>query len=256
MTFSIFLPPIADHKNQQFQLVPALFWLSGMTCTDQNFVLKAGAQKYAAEKGIALICPDTSPRGKGVPSDPGGNWDFGHGAGFYINATEPPWNINYNMYGYVVEELPRYIFQHFPIDSDRVSIFGHSMGGHGALMIAFKNPGVFKSISAFAPLVSPIDCSLGSNAFKKYLGNDLNKWKQYDSCSLISEVSEKLPVLIDQGDQDEFLEDQLKTELLQSASERYSYSMNIRFQKGYDHSYFFISSFIEDHIKFHAGFLN
>lgn len=251
MQFSIYLPPQAEEVK-----VPVLYWLSGLTCTDQNFVTKAGAQKYAAEYGIAIVCPDTSPRGEGIPDDPEGYWDFGLGAGFYVNATQEPWATNYQMYDYVVEELPHLVNVSFPVDSGRVGIFGHSMGGHGALMIALKNPERFKSASAFAPIVAPSQCPWGEKAFSHYLGSYKENWLQYDSCELIKQAQSHMPILVDQGEADEMLETQLKTELLIEAAESVQYPMQIRYQAGYDHSYFFIASFIEDHLEFHAHFLN
>ena len=252
MQFSVFLPPQAgQHK------VPVLYWLSGLTCTDQNFVTKAGAQKYAAERGIAIICPDTSPRGEAVPDDPDGNWDFGLGAGFYVNATRQPWAKNYQMYDYVLSELPAIVNTNFAVDSQRVSISGHSMGGHGALVIALKNPRRFKSVSAFSPIVSPVNCAWGKKALGNYLGNNPVNWEPYDSCALVrrADTGFRLPVLVDQGSADDFLAEQLKTELLLKASEEADYPMSIRYLEGYDHSYFFIASFIAEHIQFHARFL-
>ena len=249
MTFSIYLPPQAEQGP-----VPALYWLSGLTCTDENFVIKAGAQQYAAQYGVAIIAPDTSPRGEGVPDDPEGAYDIGLGAGFYVNATQSPWNQHYHMYDYVVTELPELINGEFPIDGTRTSIFGHSMGGHGALTIALKNPNKYKSVSAFSPICSPINCPWGQKAFNQYLGDDQEVWKQYDTVELVkqSPSTQHLPVLIDQGDRDDFLKDQLKPELLKTACYIENYPMTIRMQPGYDHSYHFISSFIGEHIKFHA----
>lgn len=251
MQFSIFLPPQAQDKR-----VPLLYWLSGLTCTDQNFVTKAGAQKYATELGIAIVCPDTSPRGDGVPDDPDGAWDFGLGAGFYVDATRQPWSKNYRMYSYIVDELPELVNANFQVDSSRVSVSGHSMGGHGALTIALKNPDSFKSVSAFSPVVSPINCPWGQKALGNYLGADQSDWQQYDTCSLIRTAKRQLPVLIDQGGADNFLESELKTELLIEASQQANYPMDVRYQEGYDHSYFFIASFIEEHMNFHARYLN
>lgn len=255
MTFAIYLPPQAN-----LGAVPVLYWLSGLTCTDENFVIKAGAQQYAAEYGLAIVVPDTSPRGddingEPVPDDPQGNYDFGYGAGFYLNATQQPWARNYRMYDYITEELPELINQRFPVDSTRTSIFGHSMGGHGALTIAMKNPGRFKSVSAFAPIVSPPQSGFGQKALHGYLGDDPSDWQPYDSCYLVAQAEEHLPVLIDQGDADEFLDDHLKTELLIKAAEQAGYPMDIRMQPGYDHSYFFVASFIGEHIRFHAKYL-
>lgn len=247
MTFSIFLPPQADASK-----VPVLYWLSGLTCTDQNFVTKAGAQQYATKHGIAIICPDTSPRGENVPDDPDSAWDFGLGAGFYVNATQQPWSEHYRMYDYVVDELPALIAQHFPVDASRSAISGHSMGGHGALTIAFRNPEQYKSVSAFSPIVSPINCPWGEKALGNYLGQDKTTWAAHDTCALLAQATTKLPTLVDQGTADSFLREQLKTELLVEAAEAANYPMQIRYQDGYDHSYFFIATFIEEHIAFHA----
>ena len=251
MTFSIYLPPQA--KNGK---VPMVWWLSGLTCTDQNFVTKAGAQGFAAELGIAIVCPDTSPRGDDVPDDPESAYDFGLGAGFYVNATQAPWSANYHMYDYVVEELPALINQGFAVDGARAAISGHSMGGHGALTIALKNPDKYQSVSAFAPIVSPLNCPWGEKALGNYIGADRADWAQYDTCALVSSAQTHLPVLVDQGTADNFLQEQLKTELLIEASDKAGYPMQIRYQDGYDHSYFFIASYIAEHLEFHARFLN
>jgi len=248
MTFSIFLPPQAEQGK-----VPVLYWLSGLTCTDENFVTKAGAQRYAAELGIAIVTPDTSPRGEGVPDDPEGAYDFGLGAGFYVNATQAPWSDHYHMYDYISCELPALVGAEFPVDDSRVGISGHSMGGHGALTIALKNPGRFKSVSAFAPICSPLHCPWGEKALGNYLGDDREAWAQYDTCALLSRASERLPILVDQGDADNFLEEQLQTPLLEQAAQEADYPMTIRMQPGYDHSYFFIASFIGEHLAFHAA---
>jgi len=250
MTLSIYLPPQADQRA-----VPALYWLSGLTCTDENFVIKAGAQRYAAEYGIALIAPDTSPRGEGVPDDPTGAYDVGLGAGFYLNATRRPWDRHYRMYDYVVDELPRLINDHFPVDHEKIALSGHSMGGHGALTIALKNPDRYRSVSAFAPVCSPMHCPWGEKALGTYLGDDRNSWRQYDSCELISQASHHLPILVDQGKADDFLDTQLKPHLLAEAAQQAGYPLDIRYRPGYDHSYFFISSFIGDHLRFHAQHL-
>ncbi|MEQ9021489.1 MAG: S-formylglutathione hydrolase, partial [Pseudomonadales bacterium] len=218
------------------------------------FVIKAGAQRYAAEQGIAIVCPDTSPRGKDIPDDPDGAFDFGLGAGFYVNATQSPWAKNYRMYDYVVNELPGLVNANFKVDPDRVGISGHSMGGHGALTIGLKNPDKYLSITAFAPIVSPIHCPWGQKALGNYLGEDQSGWCAYDSCELIKAAKEHMPVLVDQGEADDFLEEQLKTELLVEAAEQAGYPMQIRYQQGYDHSYFFVASFIGDHLEFHSEF--
>lgn len=250
MQFSIFLPPQAEVGP-----VPVLYWLSGLTCNDQNFVTKAGAQQYASEFGIAIVCPDTSPRGENVPDDADGAWDFGLGAGFYLNATEQPWQKNYRMYDYVLEELPDVVNANFAVDAERQGIFGHSMGGHGALTIGLRNPDRYRSISAFSPIVAPTKCDWGKKAFSSYLGKDKELWKQYDSCKLIGKAKDHLPILIDQGEDDDFLEEQLLTERIIKAAEKAEYAMQVRFQPGYDHSYFFIASFVRDHIEFHSEFL-
>lgn len=247
MTFSIYLPPQAEKGP-----VPVLYWLSGLTCNDENFVQKAGAQQHAAEHGIAIVCPDTSPRGDGVADDPEGAYDMGLGAGFYVNATQQPWVEHYQMYSYITDELPALINGEFPVDSQRASISGHSMGGHGALTIALKNPGQYKSVSAFSPIVSPLSCPWGDKVLSNYLGDDRETWAQYDSVELVKSATDHLPVLVDQGDSDNFLVEQLKTELLISAAGKADYPMQIRMQPNYDHSYFFIATFIGEHIAFHA----
>ncbi len=248
MTFSIYLPPAADAGE-----VPLLFWLSGLTCTDENFVTKAGAQRYAAEHAIAIVAPDTSPRGEGVPDDAEGAYDFGLGAGFYLNATQSPWNTHYRMYDYIVDELPALVAAEFPVDTDRAGIFGHSMGGHGALTIALKNPGRFRSVSAFSPICAPMQCPWGEKALGNYLGRDRDAWREYDTTELVRTAQERLPVLIDQGSADDFLAEQLRTPLLEEACQAADYPMTIRMQSGYDHSYFFIASFVGEHVDFHAG---
>ena len=250
MHFSIYLPPqVSDGP------VPVLYWLSGLTGTDENFVIKAGAQRVASELGLAIIMGDTSPRGEDVPDDPGQAYDFGLGAGFYLNATQAPWDKHYKMYDYVTQELPALINDNFPVDSSRQSIFGHSMGGHGALSIALKNPDKYKSVSAFAPIVSPINCPWGRKAFKSYLGEDVSIWQEYDSAALIAKATTHLPMLVDQGTADEFLENQLKPELLLEAAEKAGYPLQFIVREGYDHSYFFIASFIEEHLRFHEKIL-
>ncbi|WP_439134596.1 S-formylglutathione hydrolase [Pseudomaricurvus sp.] len=254
MHFSVYLPPQAETGK-----VPVLYWLSGLTCTDENFVQKAGAQRVAAELGVAIVTPDTSPRGEGVADDPEGAYDFGLGAGFYLNATQAPWNEHYRMYDYISSELPDLIEASFPVDGQRAGIFGHSMGGHGALTIGVKNPQRFKSISAFAPIVAPTQCPWGEKALSGYLGEDRELWKDYDACELIRSVESKPEafkpeaLLVDQGDADNFLAEQLKPELLQQACEQAGVPLTLRMQPGYDHSYFFIASFIEDHLRFHAA---
>ena len=252
MTFSVYLPPQAAKG-----LVPTIWWLSGLTCTDDNFVQKAGAQRYAAEAGVAIVCPDTSPRGDGVPDDPESAWDFGLGAGFYVNATQSPWAANYRMYDYVVDELPRVLAaSDLPLNVERSSIMGHSMGGHGALTIALKNPGKYKSVSAFAPICAPLQCPWGEKALGNYLGPDRDQWRDYDACELIAEAAERLPILVDQGQADSFLKEQLKPKLLEKACDAAKHPLTLRMQPGYDHSYFFIATFIVDHIRHHARALS
>ena len=250
MNFSIYLPPEANSGS-----VPVVYWLSGLTCTDENFVQKAGAQRYASELGIALVAPDTSPRGDNVPDDPLGEYDFGLGAGFYVNATEPPWSENYQMYDYISIELPRIIQENFPVDPRRESIMGHSMGGHGALITALKKPGQYNSVSAFSPIVAPVQVPWGEKAFSQYLGHDKERWKEYDACELIMAGSRHLPMLVDQGDADEFLGVQLRTKLLELACKEMNFEATIRYQSGYDHSYFFIGSLIGCHLRFHQRWL-
>ena len=252
MTFAIYLPPQAEHTR-----VPVLYWLSGLTCTDENFMQKAGAQRIAAELGIALVVPDTSPRGVDVPDGKPGEYDLGLGAGFYLNATEPPWNRHYHMYDYIVHELPELIEANFPVTSSR-AISGHSMGGHGALTIGLRNPGRYQSISAFSPIVNPMQVPWGIKAFTQYLGEDRTRWGQYDSCALISSASpdQRRPILIDQGDKDDFLPVQLQPENLRRSAEQSAYPVTIRMQAGYDHSYYFIASFIEEHLRFHTQYFS
>lgn len=251
MTFSIYLPPQAKTGS-----VPVVWWLSGLTCTDQNFVTKAGAQGFAAEHGLAVIAPDTSPRGEDVPDDPEGAYDFGLGAGFYVDATEEPWDKNYNMYSYITEELPKIVEKEFPLDMNLQSIFGHSMGGHGALTIALKNPGRFKSVSAFAPIVSPLNCPWGHKALGGYLGDDKAKWAEHDACALVAGAKEKLRLFIDQGDGDNFLEEQLKPHLLEEACAAAGHPLTLRMQPGYDHSYYFMATFMGEHLGYHAAALH
>mgnify|MGYP006286980659 FL=1 len=249
MHFSLYLPPQAERGR-----VPLLTWLSGLTCTDENFVQKAGAQSAAARHGVALLAPDTSPRGEDVPDDANGSWDFGLGAGFYVNATQAPWNRHYRMYDYVVEELPALVFgAHETLDADAQAISGHSMGGHGALTIALRNAARYRSVSAFAPICSPMNCPWGEKALAAYLGDDRDSWRAHDSCELLRSTDASLPMLVDQGSADGFLAEQLKTHLLQDVCRERAVPATIRMQEGYDHSYFFIATFIEDHVAFHAG---
>jgi S-formylglutathione hydrolase len=249
MRFSIYLPPRAS-KSQK---VPVIYWLSGLTCTDENFIQKAGAQRIAAELGVAIVAPDTSPRGEGVPDDPNGAYDFGLGAGFYVNATQDPWREHYQMYDYVVSELPQLIEQHFPV-TDQRAISGHSMGGHGALIVALNNPSRYTSATAFSPISSSMNCPWGRKALLNYLGDNENAWLKYDASELIK-LGGVLPILVDQGTKDDFLSEELKPQLLESAADVSEYPLRLRMQEDYDHSYFFIASFIEDHFRFHAEFL-
>ena len=247
MQFSVFLPPQAAT-----QPVPALYWLSGLTCSDENFSVKAGAQRVAAELGIALIIPDTSPRGDGVADDPA--YDLGQGAGFYVNATQAPWAQHYQMYDYILTELPTLLEAQLPL-SDQRAISGHSMGGHGALVLALRNPQRFTSVSAFAPIANPLNCPWGQKAFTAYLGDDRTTWEDYDASLLLAQYRGDLPMLVDQGDADNFLSEQLKPQTLYTAGMQAKANLLLRMQPGYDHSYYFIASFIEEHLRFHAGYL-
>ena len=233
--------------------MPLLWWLSGLTCNDENFMQKAGAHRLAAELGIAIVCPDTSPRGTDLPGEHE-RFDLGSGAGFYVNATESPWKPHYRMYDYVVEELPSVVRQHFPVNG-RESISGHSMGGHGALILALRHPGRFRSVSAFSPVVNPMNCPWGQQAFNAYLGDDQSRWRQYDACELVANGASRQRLFIDQGEADQFLEEQLTPERLEAVCEEHDHPLTLRRQPGYDHSYFFIASFIEDHLRYHADHL-
>ncbi|HCM6939607.1 TPA: S-formylglutathione hydrolase [Klebsiella aerogenes] len=249
MTFSIFLPPATETAPP-----PVLYWLSGLTCNDENFTTKAGAQRIAAELGIALVMPDTSPRGDDVADDAG--YDLGKGAGFYLNATQAPWAAHFRMYDYLRDELPQLINNQFQV-ADRCAISGHSMGGHGALIVALKNPGRFTSVSAFAPIVNPCKVPWGQKAFSTYLGDDEATWQEWDSCALMqaSQAGDAIPTLIDQGDADQFLGTQLKPAVLAEVARQKQWPLSLRIQPGYDHSYYFIATFIEDHLRFHAKHL-
>lgn len=242
--FAVYLPPQAQGAK-----LPVLYWLSGLTCNEQNFITKAGAQRYAAEHGVIIVAPDTSPRGDDVADAEG--YDLGKGAGFYVDATQQPWAAHYRMYDYVVHELPALIEAHFPVTGAR-AISGHSMGGHGALVIALKNPGRYRSVSAFSPIVAPSQVPWGEKAFGAYLGEDRDAWQAYDATALVADAPERLPLLIDQGDADEFLDAQLKPQLLQAACEAAGHPITLRLQPGYDHSYYFIASFIGEHVAHHA----
>ncbi|WNH48129.1 S-formylglutathione hydrolase [Stenotrophomonas aracearum] len=244
MKVAVYLPPQATTQK-----LPVLYWLSGLTCTEQNFITKAGAQRYAAEHGVILVAPDTSPRGDDVADAEG--YDLGKGAGFYLNATEQPWAAHYRMYDYIVDELPGLIEAHLPA-TDARSISGHSMGGHGALLIALRNPGRYRSVSAFSPIVAPTRVPWGQKAFSAYLGEDRAGWAQWDASELVAAAAEKLPLLVDQGGGDEFLDSQLQPQWLQAACTAAGHPLQLRLQPGYDHSYYFISSFIGEHIAYHA----
>jgi len=251
MRFGVFMPPQAQSAR-----VPVLYWLSGLTCTEDNFIVKAGAQRVAAELGVAIVVPDTSPRGLGYPGEADA-YDFGLGAGFYVDATEAPWSEGYRMYSYVTNELPAYVERHFAVVAGRAGIFGHSMGGHGALTIALKNPGRYRSVSAFAPIASPMRCPWGEKALTGYLGSDRSRWREYDATALIADRGWRGPaLLVDQGTSDPFIESQLKPELLRQACEQAGVALDLRLRDGYDHSYFFIATFIEEHLRLHARHLH
>jgi len=247
MIFAAYMPPQAANGP-----VPVIYYLSGLTCTDENFVTKAGAQRMAAELGMAIIAPDTSPRGDDVPDDPEGAWDFGLAAGFYLNATKAPYDKHYHMYDYVVDELPSLVEQVLNLDSERRAIMGHSMGGHGALTIALKNESRFKSVSAFSPIVAPTQVPWGHKAFSNYLGDDKESWKQYDATELLT-GEHQIPMFIDQGGADSFLEEQLKPEIFVDKAATLGSNLKFEMRDGYDHSYYYIASFIEEHLRFHAA---
>jgi len=246
MRFAVFLPPQAEQGP-----VPVLYWLSGLTCTEENFMTKAAAWRDAAEHGIALVAPDTSPRGTDLPGEHD-DWDFGSGAGFYLEATRKPWSDHYHMYDYVVVELPALIDAEFPVDAKRIGIFGHSMGGHGALTIAQRNQDRYRSVSAFAPICAPMRCPWGQKAFSHYLGPDKNAWKAYDTCEILAAADHALPMLVDQGLADDFLAEQLMPEALEKVCADRGFDLTLRRHEGYDHSYYFIASFMPDHLAWHA----
>jgi S-formylglutathione hydrolase len=248
MRFAVFLPPQATNDNK----VPVLYWLSGLTCTDENFMQKAGAFRKAAELGIAIVAPDTSPRGEDIANDDA--YDLGQGAGFYVNATQSPWDSHYKMYDYIVDELPKLIEATFPVSGVR-AISGHSMGGHGALTIGLKNSQRYRSISAFSPITNPINCPWGQKAFTTYLGDNKSAWQEHDSCYLLAQATTQLPIRIDQGLADEFLEQQLLPKNLEQAAKNANYPLAMNYHDGFDHSYYFISSFIEQHLEFHNRYL-
>jgi S-formylglutathione hydrolase len=249
MRFAIYLPPQASNSNK----VPVLYWLSGLTCSDENFMQKAGAQRIAAELGIAIVAPDTSPRGEGVADDEG--YDLGQGAGFYVNATQAPWSRHYHMYDYVVNELPQIIETTFPV-TDKRAISGHSMGGHGALTIGLLNHQRYQSMSAFSPICNPVNAPWGKKAFTAYLGKDKATWHNNDASELMLKATQFIPAKVDQGGADDFITEQLRPESLVAAAKASGYPLELAIHEGYDHSYYFISSFIEEHLRFHAQHLN
>ena len=257
MRFAIYLPPhaVGNGLEGEVKNVPTIYWLSGLTCTDENFMQKSGALKMAAQLGIAIIAPDTSPRGDDVPDDREQAYDFGLGAGFYLNATQAPYKQHYQMYDYIVNELVVLAQKNFPLSAKK-SISGHSMGGHGALTIGLKHPDVFSSISAFSPICNPMDCAWGEKAFTNYLGDNKALWVQYDATKLVESATQKPPILIDQGGNDNFLETQLKPQNLMKAALQNDYTVQLNMRPGYDHSYYFISTFIDEHIAFHAQFIH
>ncbi len=250
MRFSVFVPPQAAQGK-----VPVLTFLSGLTCTEENFMVKSGAQRVAAMLGIMLVSPDTSPRGEGVPDDPDGDYDFGLAAGFYLNATQEPWSANYQMYDYITKELPPVIFDNFPGDPERHGLTGHSMGGHGALTIGLRNPDMFSSLSAFAPICTTLHSPWGQKALAYYLGDDKSTWQDYDACEVARRsggIKKFDRILVDQGADDPFLAEQLKPELLEAACKESGLPLELRIHQGYDHGYYFISTFVEEHLRFHA----
>ncbi|CAB3662967.1 S-formylglutathione hydrolase [Achromobacter pestifer] len=249
MRFSVYVPPQAEHGP-----VPVLFYLAGLTCTEETFMIKAGAQRLAAEMGVMLVAPDTSPRGANVPGEDE-SWDLGTGAGFYVDATTPAWRDHYRMYSYVADELHAIATgDALPGDASRVGIFGHSMGGHGALVLALRNPGKFRSVSAFAPIAAPSQCPWGKKAFGAYLGDNVQEWAAYDASALMQGLKRPFPagILIDQGESDQFLAEQLYPDVFEAACAVADQPLSLRRQPGYDHGYYFISTFIEDHIRFHV----
>lgn len=249
MRFAVYQPPQA-----KLHPVPVLYFLSGLTCTEENFMVKAGAQQFAAQHGLMLVAPDTSPRKTGAP-DEDKDWDLGTGAGFYVDAIEQPWRDHYQMYSYVIDELPALIHQNFPVNPDKQGILGHSMGGHGALVCALRNPDRYQSVSAFAPIVAPMQCAWGQKAFSNYLGSDQTRWRDYDATELIQKAKFHSSILIDQGTSDPFLTTQLFPERFEKACAEMGQALSLRMQPGYDHSYYFIATFIEDHIRHHASIL-
>ena len=248
MTFSVFVPPQADDGS----LCPVVWYLSGLTCTHANVTEKGEYRRACAELGLIFVAPDTSPRGDGVPDDPAGSYDFGLGAGFYVDSTQAPFDRHYRMYSYIVDELPEVVASVFPIDLGAQAITGHSMGGHGALTIALKNPGRFRSVSAFAPVVAPGQVPWGEKALTGYLGPDHVAWRAHDAVALIEDGARVEDLLVDQGEADNFLSEQLRPQLLEQACRNAGIPLTLRMQPGYDHSYYFISTFMEDHLRWHA----
>jgi S-formylglutathione hydrolase len=249
MEFAVYQPPQAEHHK-----VPVLYWLSGLTCTWANFTEKAGAQRHAAERGLMVVAPDTSPRGVNLPGEDDA-YDFGSGAGFYVDATATPWAQHYRMYSYVTKELPALVEASFPVDRKRQGIFGHSMGGHGALVCALRNPDRYRSLSAFAPIAAPMRCPWGEKALSGYLGDDRETWREYDATEVARRAEWSTEVLVDQGTADDFLDEQLKPHLLQEAFRSAGIPLSLRYQAGYDHSYYFMASFMADHVAHHASLL-
>lgn len=249
MRFAVYLPKEAGERR-----LPVVYWLSGLTCTDETFMIKAGAQAHAARLGLILVAPDTSPRGAGIEGEDE-SWDFGTGAGFYVDAVREPWSHHYNMYSYVTKELRALVHECFPVRPGAESIMGHSMGGHGALVLALRHPEIYRTVSAFAPVVAPGQCPWGQKAFSRYLGDDRSLWSAYDASELVKTTREKRPILIDQGSADEFLESQLKTEHFRRVCEKFNQPLELRMQEGYDHSYFFIATFLGEHLERHAKIL-
>jgi S-formylglutathione hydrolase len=249
MKFSVYLPP-----QSRTAKVPVLYFLSGLTCTEETFPIKSHAQQVAAELGLMLVAPDTSPREPRLPGD-ADNWDFGHGAGFYVDATEQPWSTNYRMYSYVTRELPRVVAANLPAVEGASGIFGHSMGGHGALVCALRNPSQYRSVSAFAPISAPRQCPWGQKAFTNYLGKDSGPWGEYDASELVLRNRFPGPILIDQGGADPYLAEQLQIEKFSAAAAGSGQPLNLRMQPGYDHGYYFIQTFMADHLRHHAAFL-
>ena len=253
MRFAVFTPPQAAHGA-----VPVLYFLAGLTCTEETFMIKAGAQRMAAELGVMLVAPDTSPRGLNLPGE-SASWDFGVGAGFYLDATEAPWSKHFHMYRYVTEELRALIGAHFPADPARTGIFGHSMGGHGALVLGLRNPQIYRSISAFAPISAPRQCPWGQKAFSGYLGPDRGQWAEYDATEIAARVPDgarRTPLLVDQGLADPYLAEQLHPHLLEQACRQSGLKLTLRRHEGYDHGYYFMAGLIEDHLRHHVRILN